>query len=121
MPSDDPVRRLRDILRAIARIEAYVDDIGGIDALMRDAFLHRDAVERQLLILSEAAAELRGQVDEVEPSIDWNAIRGIGNFIRHHYDRLENEIIRRVLADELRPLAVGCERLIRHFEDQSDS
>jgi len=82
---------------------------------MRDQYLHRDAVERQLLIISEAAAKLRGQVEALEPGIDWHAIRGVGNFIRHNYDGVEDEIIRRVLTSELQPLAEACHRLRRGF------
>lgn len=95
MPSDSPLRRVGDILTAIIRIRAYVADRGGIDALISDEYLHRDGVERQLLVISEAATKLRGQVEDREPSIDWAAIRGIGNFIRHNYDDVDDEIIRR--------------------------
>lgn len=84
MPSEQPQRRLNDIVRSIQRIQSYVSDIGGVDALMIDGYLHRDGVERQLLIVSEAAAKLRGQVEDFEPGVDWHAIRGIGNFIRHN-------------------------------------
>jgi uncharacterized protein with HEPN domain len=116
LPSKTPGKRLDDILRAIARIESYVADIGGVDALVRDEYLHRDAVERQLLILAEAATKLRGQVEEWEPGIDWHAIRGIGNFIRHDYDGVEDEIIRRVLESELQTLTEACRRLRDRYE-----
>ncbi len=86
MPSDQPGQRIQDILGAIARIRSYVVDIGGVDALIRNEYLHRDAVERQLLIVSEAASKLRGQVEALEPNINWGGIRGMGNFIRHNYD-----------------------------------
>ncbi len=115
MPSKAPGRRVADILSAIARIGAYVEDIGGVEALLRDQYLHRDAVERQLLIIAEAASKLRGQVETVEPTIDWHAIRGMGNFIRHDYDGVEDDIIRRVLTSELEPLAVACRRLQDNF------
>jgi uncharacterized protein with HEPN domain len=116
LPSRLPGKRVGDILSAIDRIQSYLNDIGGVDALMQDEYLHRDAVERQLLVLSEAATKLRGQVENLEPGIDWHAIRGIGNFIRHNYDGVEDEIIRRVLASELQPLADACHRLRRSFE-----
>lgn len=116
MPSEYPGKRVSDILNAINRIQSYVADVGGIDALIRDEYLHRDAVERQLLILAEAATKLRGQVEELESGIDWHAIRGIGNFIRHNYDGVQDEVIRRVLTSELQPLAEACRRLLQHFE-----
>ena len=116
MPSEAPARRVADILRAIARIEAYVADIGGIDALMRDEFVHRDAVERQLLIIAEAATKLRGQVETLESGTDWNAMRGIGNVIRHNYDGVEEQVIRRIVTSELAPLAQVCDRLLARFK-----
>ena len=116
MPSEQPGRRVGDILSAVIRIRAYVADIGGVDALIMEGYLHRDAVERQLLIVSEAATKLRGQVESLEPSIDWDAIRGIGNFIRHNYDGVDDDIIRGVLSGELEKLATVCERLQEHFQ-----
>lgn len=68
-----------------------------------------------MLIVSESAAKLRGQVDILEPGIDWDAIRGVGNFIRHNYDGVDDDIIRQVLLDELHDLAAACERLKAHF------
>src|SRR5665213_2941054 len=105
LPSDAPRKRVDDILRAIDKIQSYVAEIGVIEALMSDERVHRDAVERQLLVLSEAATKLRGQVEALEPDIDWHAVRGIGNFIRHDYDGVEDGIIRRVLTTELAPLS----------------
>ena len=104
LPSEDPSRRLADILGAIARIDAYLAEVGGLEAFMRDRYLHRDAVERLLLIVAEAARKLRGQVDNLEPGINWTAIRGIGNFFHHDYDGVEDEIIERVIDTALKPL-----------------
>ena len=116
MPSKTPDRRVGDILDAIARINDHVADIGGVEGLIRNDRLHRDAVERQLLIVAEAAAKLRGQVETFEPDIDWNAIRGMGNYIRHDYDGVEDDVIRRVLTTELQPLADACLRLRLRFK-----
>jgi uncharacterized protein with HEPN domain len=112
MPSRDPQRRVRDILKAANRIKAYIADIGGLDALMRDEFLHRDGDERQLLIIAEAAVKLRGQVEDIQPGIDWDAIRGMGNVIRHSYDNIDDMVIRRVLTAELAQLSEACIRLL---------
>ena len=59
---------------------------------------------------------MRGQVEELEAGIDWHAIRGIGNFIRHNYDGVQDEVIRRVLTSELQPRAEACRRLLQRFE-----
>lgn len=115
MPSERPAQRIRDILAAIARIRSYIADIGGVDALMRNEYVHRDGVERQLLIVSEAASKLRGQVDALEPNINWGGVRGIGDQIRHNYDGINDDIIRQVLLTDLDELAVACERLCLKF------
>jgi uncharacterized protein with HEPN domain len=107
LPSERPVQRIRDILGAIARIRSYIADIGGVDALMRNEYLHRDGVERQLLIVSEAAAKLRGQVEALEPGINWGGVRGIGNHIWHNYDGVNDDIIRQVLVTDLDGLAAA--------------
>ena len=115
MPAENPLRRVNDLLAALGKIDAYVADIGGVEALMRDEFVHRDAVERQLLILSEAATKLRGQVEAHEPGIDWPAIRGMGNVIRHNYDGVEDAVVRHVITAELAPIREACLRLQMHF------
>jgi uncharacterized protein with HEPN domain len=60
--------------------------------------------------------KLRGQVEDAEPDIDWNAIRGMGNFIRHDYDNLDDLIVRRVIETSLQPLSAACRRLRQRFE-----
>ena len=68
-----------------------------------------------MLIIAEAARKLRGQVEEAEPGIDWDAIRGMGNFIRHDYDGVDDEIIRSVISTGLPPLAEASRRLLDGF------
>ena len=51
-----------------------------------------DAIERCLERICEAVHRLtRGgiELDELEPSIDWGAIRGFGNRLRHEYRELD--------------------------------
>lgn len=117
MPSDRPARRIGDILRAIDRIRSYVDDVGGVDALVADEYVHRDGVERQLLVIAEATSKLRGQIEILEPEIDWHAIRGMGNVLRHNYDGVDDEVLREVLTEALDPLHAACERLLQRFEE----
>ncbi|MGH6988020.1 MAG: HepT-like ribonuclease domain-containing protein [Caulobacteraceae bacterium] len=114
MPSEQPRRRLEDILAAIGVIRNYVSEAGGLEAIAAKG-LYRDAVERQLLIIAEAASKLRGQVEALAPEIDWNAIRGMGNVIRHDYDQVDEDIVRLVVKDELAPLEAACRRVLAGF------
>ena len=112
MPSNQPEKRLTDILHAIAMIEQFVQDGGGVEASIQKDTLHRDAIERRLLIIAEAAVKLRGRVETAAPEIDWHAVRGMGNQIRHAYDDVDTAIIRSVLGEHLEPLKHACRRLL---------
>jgi uncharacterized protein with HEPN domain len=75
--------------------------------------LVRSGVERQILVISEAANRLYG-VDpliapRLAPDIDWAGIRGIGNFIRHKYDDLDTTILVDVITNRLRLLRMAAE------------
>jgi uncharacterized protein with HEPN domain len=111
VPSDDPAGRVDDVLRAIARIEAYVEKAEGIDALLADQNELYDAVERRLMILSEAAVKLGPLAEAMEPGIPWRDIRGLGNALRHSYDTVNPEIVRVIINTHLPPLAAACERM----------
>ena len=91
MPSDKPLQRLNDILESIDRIVQYTHD-QGFDDFIQDR-LTRDAVERCLLRISEAAKKLEGIVDELAPDQPWSDIRALGNAIRHEYDTLDAKVI----------------------------
>jgi hypothetical protein len=45
------------------------------------------AVERHLQKISEAAVRLSDHAEILCPGVPWRNIRGIGNFLRHEYDR----------------------------------
>lgn len=115
MPSERAAKALRDIQEAIAKIQEWVTAAGGAEAAIRDDQLVRSAIERQLLIISEAAIRLERleqKLLEKAPEIDWPGVRGIGNFIRHRYDNLDEQTIIDVLKSRLPQLASTCDRLI---------
>jgi len=76
-----------DILDAIAMIEQFTS---GMDF---EAFSSNPmavaAVERKLQIVSEAAIRLGPEAERRCPDIPWRDIRGIGNQLRHAYERID--------------------------------
>lgn len=75
----------------------------------------RDAVERCLERLSEAVMRVhRAGVDlePLAPGIPWSEIRGIGNRLRHAYDRVDSAIIWLTVTRDLQPLVATIDRLI---------
>ena len=68
----------------------------------------RDAVERCLERISEAAKKLGPMIEERQPQVSWRGIRGLGNVLRHEYDAVDDATIERIIAQELGPLRDAC-------------
>jgi uncharacterized protein with HEPN domain len=90
LPSKNPILRLENVLENIERIEEYTC------GLSRQSFIGaektRDAVERCL-----------------EPDQPWPAIRAVGNVLRHEYDRVDPDVIWRIITDDLKALRAAVE------------
>ena len=85
MPSErDPADSLTDIIENAERIADYLI---GVDrtAFAADGKL-RDAVERCLERVAEAAHRLGPSAAMLVPGQPWAEIRGMGNRLRHAYD-----------------------------------
>ena len=108
-----------DILENIERIEDYTRGFT-FERFVRDR-LHRDAVERCLTRIAEAARKLEGLAETLAPDQPWSDIRGIGNVLRHEYDRVEIEEIWRVVADDLAPLRKAVEAALQTLQDADKS
>jgi uncharacterized protein with HEPN domain len=121
MPSDRARQWFADIVRAVDLIQSWTRDAGGADAVMANE-MSRSAVERQLLIISEAAIRLSHAEDDIAsklaPEIDWPGVRGMGNVLRHRYDDMDFEIVVDVLANGLTPLRLGCEAALRKLSGE---
>lgn len=110
MPFRDPVLSLRDILNGIDMI---VDFVHGMDL---EAFRQDPktvaAVERKLLLISEAAVRLGEDAERLCPGLQWRNIRGIGNWLRHRYDSVDVETVWNTVADDLPLLRSGVLRAL---------
>jgi uncharacterized protein with HEPN domain len=86
----DPANSIADISENADRIAAH---IAGMD---RDGFarsdLVRDAVERCIGRVCEAAHRLGDHGDPLMPGQIWRDIRCMGNQLRHAYDRINVDI-----------------------------
>lgn len=112
MSSNRLAKCFGDIIAAIDLIQLWTERKGGAEILGDP--LVRSAVERPLLVISEAAVRLHkldpAAASKLAPDTDWPGIRGIGNFLRHSYDDLDTGIILDVLQKRLGPLKTACER-----------
>jgi uncharacterized protein with HEPN domain len=117
MPFEDARSSLGDILDSIRLIEHFVSGMD-LEAYGRDERTQA-AVERKLLIISEAAIRLKEDAETLCPGVPWRDIRGIGNWLRHQYDRVEIETIWNTIQDDLPPLKTAVEKAIAPPEPSS--
>ena len=80
MPFRNPALSLRDILDAIDMIVQFVRGMD-LEAFREDPKTVA-AVERKLLLISEAAMRLGEDAERLCPGLPWHNIRGIGNWLR---------------------------------------
>jgi uncharacterized protein with HEPN domain len=107
MATSNPERRFQDILDNIERIGQHLQHLEP-DETLEENPLVLDAVERCLQRISEAARKLDWIADELLPDFPWSNVRGIGNHLRHDYDRLSMPVINVVIEKELPALRTAC-------------
>ncbi len=118
MPRD---RRLHadHILEAVANIEADLAD-HTFDSFRTDRRT-RQLVERNLEIVSEASRRLPDDLKAGEPDIDWRAIAGIGNVLRHDYHESQPAILWETCQKDVGPLKAAVKRIRRTLETRERS
>jgi uncharacterized protein with HEPN domain len=99
VPSERPALRFADILENIDLIQVYA---GGMDwpAFQADR-MRRDAIERCLQRISEAAVKLGTRAEQLAPGPPWQAIRALGNVLRHAYDQVEPQRMWEIITRDL--------------------
>jgi len=77
------------------------------------------AVERKLLIISEAAIRLKDEAEALCPGLPWRDIRGSGNWLRHQYDSVDLETIWNTVQTDLPPLKNAVESALARLVDSA--
>ena len=111
MSTDREALRLQDIIENIDRIENYVEgfDFGRFTADGRTV----DAVERCLQRITEAVIKIGPErMAEISPRTPVDAVRGLGNMLRHDYDQVDLGTIWRTIRESLPDLRTDCLRVL---------
>jgi uncharacterized protein with HEPN domain len=106
MPTRSPAPRLHDIIEAIEHIRSITVGIT-LDEFERD-WQKRWLVERGVEIISEASRHLGAELKARHPDIPWPKVAGIGNILRHEYERIAPDILWRLVQDDLASLETVC-------------
>lgn len=108
---------MMDMIENAERVEGYLT---GMD---RETFQQdgrtRDAVERCLERICEAAHRMGQRADELMPGQPWGDIRGMGNRLRHAYDRVDLDIVWNTVRDRLPALAAEARRALTRIRGAS--
>ena len=113
MPSKDPIQRFEDILDNAILILEFTK---GMDLnSFLDDFKTRNATERCLERISEAAKKLGDMAEELCPDVPWADVRALGNFLRHEYDRVDPARVWLTIEDDLGPLRSAAQRALERL------
>ena len=107
MSTEREAQRVQDIVDNIARIESHV---AGMDfaAFAADPKTI-EAVERCLQRLTEAAIKIGPErMARISPRTPVEAVRGLGNLLRHDYDGADRGTIWRKIIPSLPELKADC-------------
>jgi uncharacterized protein with HEPN domain len=106
MATRSPVPRLVDIVEAIEHIRSVTSGVAL--AKFEADWQKRWLVERGLEIVSEASRRLDDQLKGRHPEIPLFKVAGIGNILRHDYERISADILWKLLQDDLPILEQAC-------------
>jgi uncharacterized protein with HEPN domain len=110
MAEKTPRLYLEHIREAMGLIGQYIRARERAD-LDREPML-RQAIERNIEIISEASRRLPQAMKARHPEVPWRDIAAIGNILRHEYPAVNRDIVWRVATEDIRPLAAAVETLL---------
>lgn len=102
MSSRDWKFRIEDILRAIDKIEIYLNRM--TLAQFKKNELVMDAVVRNLEIIGEASKNIPVAVRRAYPEIPWDQMKGMRNILIHEYFGVDVKIVWHTAKKYLPPL-----------------
>jgi uncharacterized protein with HEPN domain len=99
MQARSSLLRIHDMLEAIEGIEQAIKRKSYRD--YQRSWLLRSAVERGIEVISEASRHLARDLKSQQKDVRWADIAGIGNILRHEYQRVDGQIVWKAVKDDL--------------------
>ena len=87
------------MLESIRGIETAIDGKNYRD--YERSWLLRSAVERGIEVISEASRHIPRDMKAAHKEVRWKDIAGIGNILRHEYQRVDRTIIWKTVKNHL--------------------
>jgi len=98
--------RLADIVEAAKHVRSVLAGVS-LEAFEQD-WQKRWLVERGIEIISEASRHLPDDMKDQRAEIPWRKVAGIGNVIRHDYQRVAPDVLWKLARDDLPLLEKVC-------------
>ncbi len=102
---------ITDILNSIYKIEKYIKNTTFHEFCENDQII--DSVVRNLEIIGEAAKHISESTKNENKDIPWRQIIGLRNMAIHEYFGLDNEIIWKIITEELILVKLKLEEINR--------
>ncbi|MBP7050391.1 MAG: DUF86 domain-containing protein [Phycisphaerae bacterium] len=106
---DKDMARLWDMLDAARTAIEFTRGVG-FESFLKDRKT-RNAVERNLEIIGEAARHVSQETRESLPDIPWRSVIGLRNVLTHEYGDIRYEILWTIVRDKLPPLITRLEAM----------
>jgi uncharacterized protein with HEPN domain len=106
-PDAKDMARLWDMLDAARTAVEFTEGVG-FEGFLKDRKT-RNAVERNLEIIGEAARCVSQETREGLSDIPWRSVIGLRNVLAHEYGDIRYEILWTVVRDKLPPLVARLE------------
>ncbi len=119
MAAPSSIARLTDIVEAVELIRSEMSGVT-LQAFELDR-RKRWLVERGIEIISEASRHLSDELKARHPEIPWSKVAGIGNVLRHEYERVAHDLLWRVVRDDLSPLENVCREELERQQSAEQS
>jgi uncharacterized protein with HEPN domain len=96
-----------DILESVRFIRKYTNGLG------KEAFLDNTLVQDAVCLRLAVIGELAGKFDKPVKGLPLKSMKALRNRIAHEYGRVDLNIVWKVVQDELDPIAVKLEDLLK--------
>jgi len=105
------LERIEDILTCARNIQEFTARIS-LDSFLDDPRTSH-AVAFEFTTMGEAARAIPSEVQALYPNLPWQKMQAIRNVLVHEYFRIDEEILWRASQDEIPPLIVLLEEIIK--------